>query len=96
MKIRPIGNRIVVSRSEAEEKSPGGIIIPDAHKKKSARGTVRAVGPGRRLDDGTVQPCDVREGDEIVFDKHAGSDLEIDGEKVTIVQEDDVIGVVSG
>jgi chaperonin GroES len=94
MKIRPLGDHILVKRIEEEEKSSGGIIIPDTAKEKPQEGRVIAVGSGRRLESGAIQPLDVKPGDRVLFAKYAGSDVTLDGEEHLILREDDVLGVV--
>ena len=93
MKFRPLHDRVVVRRIDAEEKTAGGIIIPDTAKEKPQQGKVVAVGPGKR-DDGKVVPLDVKAGDTVLFAKYAGTDIKIEGEDHLILREDDVLGVV--
>jgi chaperonin GroES len=92
-RVKPLHDRIVVKRIEEEEKTKGGIIIPDTAKEKPQQGKVVAVGPGRR-DDGKVVPLDVKAGDTVLFAKYAGTDIKIEGEDHLILREDDVLGVV--
>ena len=94
MKIRPLGDHILIKRIEEEEKSSGGIIIPDTAKEKPQEGKVIAVGSGRRLESGEIQPLDVQPGDRVLFGKYAGSDVTLDGEEHLILREDDVLGVM--
>ena len=94
MKFRPLHDRVVVKRIEAEEKTAGGIIIPDTAKEKPQEGEVVAAGRGKRLEDGTVVPLDVKVGDRILFGKYSGSDIKIDGEEYLILREDEVLGVL--
>jgi len=94
MKIRPLADRIVVKRLDAETKSKGGIIIPDTAKEKPLEGKVIAVGNGRVLEDGTIRPLDVKTGDRVLFGKYAGTEVKIDGEDHLILKEDDVVGIV--
>jgi chaperonin GroES len=94
MKIRPLQDRIIVKRVESEEKSKGGIIIPDSAKEKPQEGKVIAVGKGKVTDDGKLQPMDVKKGDRILFSKYAGTEVNIDGEEHLIVREDDVLGIL--
>jgi chaperonin GroES len=94
MKIRPLGDRILVKRIEEDEKSKGGIIIPDTAKEKPQEGKVVAVGKGKMLEDGKVVPLEVKEGDRILFGKYAGSDVKIEGEEFLIMREDDVLGII--
>ena len=93
---RPLHDRILVKRIEAEEKTPGGIIIPDTAKEKPIEGEVLAVGPGARDDTGTVQPLDVRVGDRVLFGKWSGTEVIIEGEDRLIMKESDVFGVIEG
>ena len=92
-RVKPLHDRIVVKRIEEEEKTKGGIIIPDTAKEKPQQGKVVAVGPGRR-DDGKVVPLDVKAGDTVLFAKYAGTEIKIEGEEHLILREDDVLGVV--
>ena len=93
---RPLHDRILVKRIEAEEKTPGGIIIPDTAKEKPIEGEVLAVGPGARDEAGTVQPLDVRVGDRVLFGKWSGTEVIIEGEDRLIMKESDVFGVIEG
>ena len=93
--IRPLQDRLIVKRlEEAEQKSAGGIIIPDTAKEKPQEGKVIAVGSGKKNEDGSIQPMDVKKGDRILFGKYAGSEIKLDGEEHLIIREDDVLGVV--
>ena len=94
MKIRPLQDRIIVKRVAEEEKTKGGIIIPDTAKEKPLEGKVIAVGNGRVLEDGKVRPLDVKAGDRVLFGKYAGTEVKIDGEDHLILKEDDVVGIV--
>ena len=94
MRIRPLQDRIVVSRIADQEKTKGGIIIPDTAKEKPVEGKVLAVGNGRVLEDGSVRKLDVKAGDRILFGKYGGTEVTIDGEDLLILREDDVLGVV--
>src|SRR4051794_38660586 len=96
MRFRPLHDRVVVRRIEAEEKSKGGIIIPDTAKEKPQEGEVIAVGPGARDENGKMTPLDVKAGDRILFGKWSGSEVRIDGEDLLIMKESDVMGVVEG
>lgn len=91
---RPLHDRLLVKRVEAEEKTPGGIIIPDTAKEKPIEGEVLAVGPGRRDETGKVQPLDVKAGDRVLFGKWSGTDVIIDGEDRLIMNEADIFGVI--
>ena len=97
MALRPLHNRIVVERSEvSEQKSAGGIIIPDSAKEKPQEATVVAVGPGKLDKDGKRQPMDVKVGDRILIGKYAGSDIKLDNKEYVILTEDEVLAVVEG
>ncbi len=96
MKVRPLHDRLIVKRIEEEEKTKGGIIIPDTAKEKPFEGRVIAVGDGRIKDDGTKIPMEVKKGDRILFAKYAGSDVKINGEDHLIMKEDDVLAVIEG
>jgi chaperonin GroES len=94
MKFRPLADRVLIRRVDKEEKTAGGIIIPDTAKEKPQEGEVVAVGTGKRLEDGKLVPLDVKVGDRILFGKYSGSDIKIDGEEHLILREDEVLGVV--
>jgi len=94
MNIRPLQDRILVKRVEEEEKSRGGIIIPDTAKEKPMEGKVIAVGKGKVLENGKTQRLDVKKGDRILFSKYAGIEVKIGGEEHLIIREDDVLGVI--
>ena len=94
MKIKPLQDRIIVKRVEEEEKTKGGIIIPDSAKEKPMEGEVIAVGSGKVLDNGTKQPLEVKEGDRILFGKYAGTEVKIDGVEHLIMREDDILGII--
>jgi len=96
MKFRPLHDRIVIRRVEAEAKSKGGIIIPDNAKEKPQEGEVVAVGPGARDESGTLVPIDLQAGDRILFGKWSGTEVKIDGEELLIMKETDVMGVLEG
>ena len=96
MKIRPLQDRIIVLRVDEEEKTSGGIIIPDTAKEKPQEGKVVAVGKGKVGDDGKVQPLDVKKGDRVLFGKYAGTEIKIDGEEYLIMTEDDILGTIDG
>ena len=93
MKIRPLADRVVVKRLEEEEKTKGGIIIPDSAKEKPVEGLVVAVGNGKVLKDGKVRPLDVKAGDRILFGKYSGTEVKLDGDEHVILREDDVLAV---
>lgn len=94
MKIRPLQDRVIVERVDAEETSAGGIIIPDTAKEKPQEGKVVAVGKGKRKEDGGLIPLDVKAGDRILFSKYAGNDVTIDAKEFIIMREDDILGVL--
>lgn len=94
MKIRPLGDRILVKRIEEEDKSKGGIIIPDSAKEKPQEGKVVAVGKGKMLDDGKMVALEIKAGDRILFGKYSGTDVKIEGEEHLIMREDDVLGIM--
>jgi chaperonin GroES len=94
MNIRPLHDHIIVRRVKEEEKTKGGIIIPDTAKEKPQEGKVIAVGKGKSLKDGKVVPLDVKKGDRILFSKYAGNEIKIDGEEHLIIREEDVLGVI--
>jgi chaperonin GroES len=96
MHFRPLHDRVVVRRLESEEKTKGGIIIPDTAKEKPQEGEIVAVGPGARDESGKVQPLDVKAGDRILFGKWSGTEVKIDGEELLIMKESDVMGIISG
>jgi chaperonin GroES len=92
---RPLHDRVVVKRIEAEEKTKGGIIIPDTAKEKPSQGEVTAVGPGGRDETGKLIPMDVKVGDRVLFGKWSGSEVTIEGEEVLIMKESDIMGVLT-
>jgi len=94
LKIRPLQDRLVVRRLTEQEKTTGGIIIPDTAKEKPQEGEVLAVGNGKVLENGKVQPLDVKAGDKILFSKYSGTEVKIDGEEYIVIREDDVLGVI--
>jgi chaperonin GroES len=94
MAFRPLGDRVLVRRVEEEEKTKGGIIIPDTAKEKPQEGEVIAVGPGARDDSGKIQPLDVAVGDRILFGKWSGTEVKLDGEDLLIMKESDILGVL--
>ena len=94
MKIRPLHDRILVQRLEEEEKTQGGIIIPDTAKEKPIEGKVIAVGKGKILENGDVKPLEVKEGDKVLFGKYAGTEVKIGGEEYLIMREDDILGII--
>jgi chaperonin GroES len=94
MKLRPLYDRILVKRLDGEEKSPGGIIIPDTAKEKPMLGEAVAVGNGKLLDGGKIRPMEVKAGDKIIFGKYSGSELKIEGEERLVLREDEVLGII--
>lgn len=94
MKVRPLHDRVIVKRVEEEEKTKGGIIIPDTAKEKPIEGKVVAVGKGKILENGKQQPLEVKKGDKILFGKYAGTEIKIEGEEHLIMREDDIIAIV--
>jgi chaperonin GroES len=96
MKVRPLGDRVLVKRIEEEEKTKGGIIIPDTAKEKPQEGRVMAVGSGKTLEDGKLVPLEVKTGDKVLFGKYSGNDIKLEGEEHLIVRESDILGVIEG
>ncbi len=94
MKIRPLHDRVLVSRIESDERSAGGIIIPDTAQEKPMEGKVIAVGSGARGEDGTVHPLDVKKGDRILFGKWSGTEVTLDGDDLLIMKESDIMGII--
>jgi chaperonin GroES len=94
MKFRPLHDRVLIRRVEAQNKSSGGIIIPDTAKEKPQEGEVVSAGTGARADDGTITPLDVKAGDKILFGKWSGTEVKIDGEDLIIMKESDILGIV--
>jgi chaperonin GroES len=94
MGFRPLHDRVVIRRVEAEEKTAGGIIIPDTAKEKPMEGEVVAVGPGARGEDGKIQPLDVKAGDRVLFGKWSGTEVKLDGEDLIIMKETDIMGII--
>lgn len=94
LNLRPLDDRIVVEPVEAEETTPGGIVLPDTARERPQRGTVLAVGPGKLLDDGSRSELSVAVGDEVIFGKYSGSDIEVDGREVKILRESEVLAKV--
>jgi chaperonin GroES len=95
MKIRPLQDRVLIKRVAEEEKTKGGIIIPDTAKEKPVEGEVLAVGSGRIQKDGSVRPLDVKKGDRVLFTKYGGTDVKLDGDDVMIMREDDILAVIT-
>ncbi len=96
MAVRPLGDRILVVRENEEEKTKGGIIIPDAAKEKPSRGKVVAVGKGRVLESGKIEPLDLKKGDVVLFGKYAGTEIKVGGIEHLILREEDILAVVEG
>ena len=94
MKFRPLHDRVVVKRTDSEQKSTGGIIIPDTAQEKPQQGEVIAVGQGRIAEDGKVRPLDVKKGDKVLFGKWSGTEVKIDGQELLIMKESDIMGVI--
>ena len=95
MAFRPLGDRVLVKRVEEEQKTKGGIIIPDTAKEKPQEGEVVAVGPGARDDNGKLQPLDVKAGDRILFGKWSGTEVTVDGQEMLIMKESDILGIIT-
>jgi chaperonin GroES len=94
MKVRPLQDRLLIRRVEEQEKSKGGIIIPDSAKERPLEGDVISVGNGKRLEDGTLVPLDVKKGDRVLFGKYSGTEIKVDGVDHLILREEEVLGVV--
>ena len=95
MKLRPLDDGVVIKQSDAEEKTSGGIILPDAAKEKPQIGKVVAIGPGKMLDNGKRNKMSVKKNDEVIYGKYSGNDVEIDGKKYVILKESDILGIVA-
>ena len=96
MQFRPLHDRVVVRRIESEEKTAGGIIIPDTAKEKPQEGEIVSVGPGARGEDGKLHPLDVKAGDRVLFGKWSGTEVKLDGQELIIMKESDIMGVIEG
>jgi chaperonin GroES len=96
MQFRPLHDRVVIRRIEEDERTPGGIIIPDTAKEKPQQGEIVAAGPGARDEKGEIQPLDVKAGDRVLFGKWSGTEVKIDGEELLIMKESDILGVLEG
>ncbi len=94
MNLRPMQDRIIVKRLEEEQKTAGGILIPDTAKEKPQKGEIVAVGKGKKTEDGKVVPLDVKAGDKVLFGKYAGTEIKLDGQEYLIMREDDILGVI--
>jgi chaperonin GroES len=96
MKLKPLDNRVVIEQVEAEEKTKGGIFLPEKAKEKPQIGVVVAIGPGNLLDDGKRGEMSVKKGDKVIYGKYMGNDVEVDGKKYVILRESDLLGIVQG
>ncbi|MFN7173010.1 MAG: co-chaperone GroES [Fimbriimonadaceae bacterium] len=96
MNLKPLHDRIIIEVAEKEDKTAGGIILPDSAQEKPLRGKVLAVGPGKRLDSGQIAAIDVKEGDFVLYGKYAGTEVTVDGKDYTILRGDDILGVIEG
>ncbi|MFM7321947.1 MAG: co-chaperone GroES [Armatimonadota bacterium] len=94
--LKPLGDRIVVKAIEADERTSGGIVLPDSAKERPQTGEVLAVGPGKTLDNGTVAAMEVKVGDKVVYSKYGGTEIKVDGQEVIILRQDDILGIVEG
>lgn len=94
MKIKPLRDRVIVRRLQEEEKTKGGIIIPDTAKEKPLEGEIVAVGSGKVLDDGKVVPLEIKKGDKVLFGKYAGTEVKVEGEELLMMKEEDILGVI--
>jgi len=94
MAIRPLHDRVIVKRLDSEEKTKGGIIIPETAKEKPLEGKIFAAGPGRKDDKGKIQGMDVKKGDKVLFGKYAGTEIKIDGDDMVILREEDILAVI--
>lgn len=95
MKLTPLNDRVLIKRLEGEEKTVGGLYIPDTAKEKPTKGEVVAVGPGKRTEQGAVAPMTIKAGQKVLFNKYAGTEISIDGDDFLIMREDDILGVIS-
>ncbi|MBN8737726.1 MAG: co-chaperone GroES [Xanthomonadales bacterium] len=96
MKLRPLHDRVIIKRLEAETKSAGGIVIPDTATEKPIKGQVVAVGTGKILEDGKVRPLAVKAGDKVLFGKYSGTEVKIDGEELLVMREEDLMAIIEG
>ena len=94
MKLRPLHDRVIIKRLEAETKSAGGIVIPDTAPEKPIKGEVIAVGTGKILEDGKVRPLDVKAGDKVLFGKYSGTEVKVDGQELLVMREEDLMAVI--
>jgi chaperonin GroES len=95
MKLKPLNDRVLVKRLESEEKTAGGLFIPDTAKEKPSKGEVVAVGPGKTADDGKVIAMTVKAGDQVLFNKYAGTEIKLDGVEHLVMREDDILAIIS-
>lgn len=95
MEVRPLHDRVLIERSNEDEKSKGGIIIPDSAKEKPIQGKVVAAGQGRVSEDGSIRPLDVKKGDRVLFSKYAGTEIKINGHEYLMMREEDILGIVN-
>jgi chaperonin GroES len=96
MNIRPLHDRVIVKRNEEQQKTKGGLFIPDTAKEKPIEGTVLAAGNGKILEDGTVRKLEVKKGDRVLFGKYSGTEVKIEGEEHLILREEDILGIIEG
>jgi chaperonin GroES len=96
MKLRPLHDRVIIKRLEAETKSAGGIVIPDSATEKPIKGQVVAVGAGKILEDGKVRPLAVKAGDKVLFGKYSGTEVKVDGEELLVMREEDLVAIIEG
>ena len=96
MKVRPLHDRVLVKRIEEDDKSAGGIIIPDTAKEKPQKGEIVAAGPGKRNEAGKLQPLGVKAGDRVLFGKYAGTEIKVESEELLMMREDDIMGIIEG
>ena len=96
MKLRPLHDRVIIKRLEAETKSAGGIVIPDTAAEKPIRGQVVAVGQGKILEDGKVRPVGVKAGEKVLFGKYSGTEVKVDGEELLVMREEDLVAIIDG
>ncbi|QCQ22649.1 co-chaperone GroES [Desulfoglaeba alkanexedens] len=94
MNLKPLNDRVIVKRIEEEEKTAGGIIIPDTAKEKPIQGEILAVGSGKLMEDGSRRPLDVKAGDRVLFSKYAGTDVKVEGQELLIMREDDILAII--
>lgn len=94
MNLKPLNDRVIVKRFEEEQKTAGGLIIPDTAKEKPIQGEVLAVGSGKLMEDGSRRPLDLKAGDRVLFGKYAGTDIKVEGEELLIMREDDILAII--